>query len=153
MFHSIRVACHGRPDRSQMIMRLISIIGLTLLLIFAVGAAEHGSADVTKASTTASTSLDADESGADAAAAEPAGVVMQLATGAAQVDPVTGAVLCVLGLLCGLVAAVMLYRLLWRTTAVVVETHAAQPRTSAAPNSIPLRRTSLTLATLGISRT
>lgn len=136
-----------------MIMRLISIIGLTLLLIFAVGAAEHGSADVTTASTSAGASLEADVSGAGAASAGSAGMVMHVAKGVAQLDPVAGAVLCVLGLLCGLVAAVMLYRLLWRVIAVVAGSDMAQPRLRIDSKRILLRRTSLTLTTLGISRT
>ncbi|WEF20847.1 hypothetical protein [Microbacterium maritypicum] len=153
MFRSLRFACAGRLERSEMMMRLIGMIGLTLLLIFAIGAADYCSADVAAASTSAGSSLEADVAGSDATSAGSAGMVTQFATGVAQADPVTGAVLCVLGVLCGLVAAVMLYRLLGRATAVVAESGLAHSRTSAISKPDALRRTSLTLATLSISRT
>ncbi|OAN40941.1 hypothetical protein A4X16_02065 [Microbacterium sp. H83] len=131
-------------------MRLITTIGLALLLVFAIGAAAHGSAELTSQ---AAPSVVMTASGDSSVVADEATSVAEESSPSSELDPATGAVLCVLGILCGLVAAVLLYRMLYRDAGWAFST-AVRTMLSSAPTARPTpRRMSLPLTALGLSRT
>lgn len=133
-----------------MIMRLISIIGLTLLLVFAVGATAHGSADAASAGTS---SVAGDTAVADGAAVTSDASAPPSVGSAPQYDPAAGVLLCVLGILCGLVAAILVHRLVWRRSLLLGCLRVALATIGATARQAPPRPSSLSLTTLSISRT
>lgn len=131
-------------------MRLISTLGLTLLLVFAIGATAHGSADVTAAGTT---SIAGDPAVTSADSVTTVDSAPQAAATSTQFDPAAGALLCVLGILCGLLAAILIYRLVWRRPVTLAEATVTHTAIRATKYRQRPRRVSLSLATLGIART
>ncbi|WP_217183889.1 hypothetical protein [Streptomyces sp. AC495_CC817] len=127
------------------IMRLITTVALALLLAFGAVSTAHGSAEGLDAGVTLSTDVavvDVTAAGADTFAVADA----------AWTAPFTEAALCVLGILCGLVAVVLLRRRHRPAT--------LPQRTTDAPvrGTVPLgfllcvRRTTRSVTSLGICR-
>ena len=131
-------------------MRLISIIGLTLLLVFAVGATAHGSADAASAGTS---SVAGETAAADGVAVTADAPALQSAGSESVFDPAAGALLCVLGILCGLVAAILLHRLVRRRSPLLGYLRVVLATIGATVRHAPPRPSSLSLTTLSISRT
>lgn len=100
----------------RVIMRLITTMSLALLLLFAFAVTAHGDAGENGAAPSlAAAAIDAfDDTAAFGADAETDEAQAQAALPVAVTSPLVGAVLCVLGVLCGLAAMLLLSRVLRR---------------------------------------
>jgi hypothetical protein len=136
-----------------LIMKLITSVGLAVLLLLGVAAAGHAESDGSASVPLAVTVLmdphvDAVGNGAESAKPEHAAVV----AGSQGISALAGAALCILGVLCGLVFAVIVRRLWGRRTL---------PDSTLRPHPLSLivlpfarpRAASLSLTQLGLSRT
>lgn len=142
------------------IMRLITTASLALLLLFAFAVAAHGDTGENGAAPSlAAAAIDAfdtaafDDTAAIGADAETDEAQAQAAFPVAGTSPLVGAVLCVLGVLCGLAAMLLLSRVLRRPGQ--FSTLRETPRALRSDPASPLHPcgTAVSLIELGLSRT
>ncbi|MGO4488805.1 hypothetical protein [Microbacterium sp. 2RAF4] len=141
------------------IMRLITTGSLALLLLFAFAVTAHGDAGENAAAPSLAAAAIAafdDTAAFDDAAfdgAEVGEVQTQAALPIAGTSPLVGAVLCVLGVLCGLAAMLLLSRVLRRPGQ--FSTLRETPRALRSDPASPLHPcgTAVSLIELGLSRT
>ena len=136
-----------------LIMKLITSVGLALLLLLGVAAAGHAESDEAASVPLAVTVLV--DPHANALGDEAAGAIAEHAAvvdGSPGTSALAGAALCILGVLCGLVFAVFTRRM-WRRPA--LPDRGLRPHAAALPcfPVVRLRATVLTLTQLSLSRT
>lgn len=139
----------GDVKEQLLIMRLITTVALSLLLLFGMAATSHSEAEGITPAQFASSGV---VGFADSAEIPDLGSTQPFATADGS-NALLGAALCALGILCGLTAIVLLLRLLWTPRM----SHALCVKRSAVP---PLgafgartHTTALSLIHLGVSRT
>ncbi|WP_146113907.1 MULTISPECIES: hypothetical protein [unclassified Microbacterium] len=149
------------------IMRLITTASLALLLLFALTATAHGDAGENGAAPSlAAASIEAfddavavgDAAAVDSTAAvENAAAVDQDQTPAALpatgMSALAGAAVCILGVLCGLAAMLLLSRVLRRPGQLSTLREKPHARPSAPASPVHPRVTAISLIQLGLSRT
>lgn len=154
------------PVDRPVIMRLITTASLALLLLFAFTVTAHGDAGENGAAPSlAAASIEAfddavaaDNAGVDnAAAVENVAAVDQDQTPAALpatgTSALAGAALCILGVLCGLAAMLLLFRVLRRPGQLSTLREKPHALPSALAASMHPRVTAISLIQLGLSRT
>lgn len=130
-------------------MRLITTASLALLLLFAFAATAHGDAGET--GTAPSVTAGSADSFDDAPAVDQA-----QATAAAPstgTNALVGMALCVLGVLCGLAAVLLLSSMLRRPARLAILRERAHSSPSAPASAAHPRATAISLIRLGVSRT
>lgn len=138
-----------------MIMRLITSLGVSLLLILGVGAGVHGGADAVDPGRSGATSTTISATSDATVHAEEAwgGSLAPVLVGVGQLGPVTGALLCMLGIICGIAATFLLFRARRRpSSADWMLSDLGRAVGDLSPRAV-FRRTALSLAALGLSRT
>lgn len=143
------------------IMRLITTVSLALLLLFAFAVTAHGDAGENGAAPSlAAAAIDAfddiaafDDTAAIGADAETDEAQAQAALPVAVTSTLVGAALCILGVLCGLAAMLLLSRVLGRPAQ--FSTLRETPRALRSDPASPLHPcgTAVSLIRLGLSRT
>ncbi|AZS42000.1 hypothetical protein CVS54_03362 [Microbacterium oxydans] len=137
------------------IMRLITTVSLALLLLFAFAVTAHGDAGENGAAPSlAAAAIDAfDDTAAIGADAETDEAQAQAALPVAVTSTLVGAALCILGVLCGLAAMLLLSRVLGRPGQ--FSTLRETPRALRSDPASPLHPcgTAVSLIRLGLSRT
>lgn len=130
-------------------MRLITSIGLSVLLIFGVAATAHGEFD--SIGVGASTAADLVGSPDETALVDPD--ESEVVASPSGTNALVGAALCALGILCGLTALLLLLRVLWQPP--LSSLLRAEPRFGTPPTApiVRPRATAITLTQLGLSRT
>ncbi|KKX98463.1 hypothetical protein [Microbacterium sp. Ag1] len=136
-------------------MRLITTVSLALLLLFAFAVTAHGDAGENGAAPSlAAAAIDAfDDTAAIGADAETDEAQAQAALPVAVTSTLVGAALCILGVLCGLAAMLLLSRVLGRPGQ--FSTLRETPRALRSDPASPLHPcgTAVSLIRLGLSRT
>lgn len=149
MLLSFRIPRSTESKERLLIMRLITSIGLSLLLIFGAAATAHGDFDVAGVGNSVATEF-VDTSGSTALVDSDNGEAAVILSGEGSL---VGAALCALGVLCGLAALIVLLRALWRPR--LSPLGRAGPRL-APPLTTPVvsaRASAVSLTQLGLSRT
>ena len=136
------------------IMRLITTVSLALLLLFAFAVTAHGDAGENGAAPSlAAAAIDAFDDTAAIDDAEVGEAQAQAALRVAVTSTLVGAALCILGVLCGLAAMLLLSRVLGRPGQ--FSTLRETPRALRSDPASPLHPcgTAVSLIRLGLSRT
>lgn len=136
------------------IMRLITTVSLALLLLFAFAVTAHGDAGENGAAPSlAAAAIDAFDDTAAIDEAEVGEAQAQAALPVAVTSTLVGAALCILGVLCGLAAMLLLSRVLGRPGQ--FSTLRETPRALRSDPASPLHPcgTAVSLIRLGLSRT
>lgn len=148
------------PVDRPVIMRLITTASLALLLLFAFAVTAHGDAGENGAAPSlAAASIEAfdDAVAADNAGVDNAAAVDQDQTPAALpatgMSALAGAAVCILGVLCGLAAMLLLSRVLRRPGQLSTLREKPHARPSAPASPLHPRVTAISLIQLGLSRT
>ena len=143
-------ATRDRP----VIMRLITTVSLALLLLFAFAVTAHGDAGENGAAPSlAAVAIDAFDDAAFESTGELDEVQTQVALPSTGTSALVGTALCVLGVLCGLAAMLLLSRVLRRPgqPSTIRESSHTLPSVPASP--LHPRVTAVSLIQLGLSRT
>ncbi|MBS1674677.1 MAG: hypothetical protein JSS74_12025 [Actinobacteria bacterium] len=149
MRQSLRIGGSGAIDR-LMIMRLITSIGLSLLLILGVAATSHGEAGTSATSAVASSSAVAS---ADDLDAEVVRDQIPVIGGSEGSNLLLSGALCTLGVLCGLAVAILLLRMLWRPQSLILRATDLRDVFAMVASTASPRLTRVSLTQLGLSRT
>lgn len=131
-------------------MRLITSIGLSLLLLCGI-TATTGHADAVGSATLPASTTGPQSSVVDAPVVDLAQQhVIALPGGA---NPAAGIALCALGILCGLTAFILVLRLIWGTQLASPSRSGPRPIPRVSVFATPLRTTAFSLIQLRVSRT
>ncbi len=145
MHRSLRIPDPTRTHKQLLIMRLITSIGLSLLLLFSV-AATTGHTDTQNGEKVPFAMTEFDGAGVDPS-------TQQIVTVPGDVNASLGVALCALGILCGLTAIILVLRLFWSPQLASPLRAGPRPLARASVFTSPLRTTALSLTQLGLSRT
>lgn len=150
MLRTLRIQRSAEPNTRLLIIRLITSTALALLVFFALTATAHS--DLASTETAGLSALSSTASSADSAELADSDQATPLAS-ANDANALVEAAVCVLGVLCGLAAMIVL----WRTLRARDLLTAPSSLTLSAPTPVTLvtrpRVSMVSLALLSVSRT
>lgn len=150
MHRSLRIPGSARTHERLLIMRLITSIGLALLLLFGV-TATMGHTDSRGGENVPVAVTGHDSPAVDSPAADPS--PQQIIALPGDMNASLGVALCALGILCGLTAIILIVRLLWSSQLASPLRDGPRPLPRSSVFASPPRTTAFSLTQLGLSRT